>query len=180
MNNRREFEIAFVGLKPGVHEFEYEIGKEFFAKYGEQDFMDCSAKVKLFFDKKNSFFQLKFDIDGKVEVVCDRCSNALNKQLWEEFKIIVKLVENPETMNLQEDDPDIYYISRGESHLDVEGWIYEFVMLSIPLQRMCNEDEIGGEQCNSEVLEKLRKMEEEISKNAKPEWKGLENIKGLE
>ncbi|RZK46285.1 MAG: DUF177 domain-containing protein, partial [Pedobacter sp.] len=25
MSNRRNYDIAFVGLKPGIHEFEYEI-----------------------------------------------------------------------------------------------------------------------------------------------------------
>lgn len=179
MNNRREFEIAFVGLRPGVHEFEYSIDDKFFAAYGEQEFTNCSAKIKLLLDKKNGFLQLKFDIDGFADVVCDRCSNPLKKQLWEEFNIIVKMVEEPEAMNLTEEDPDIYYISRGESHLKIADWIYEFVSLSVPLQKMCDEEEMGGPQCNVEVLEKLREMEEEVNKQANPMWKGLDKFKGL-
>jgi len=65
-------------------------------------------------------------------------------------------------MNEREEDPDIYYISKGESHLHIAEWIYEFINLAIPMQKMCKEDEIGGAQCNKEVLEKLRKMEEGI------------------
>ena len=179
MNNRREFEIAFVGLRPGVHEFEYSIDDKLFAAYGEQEFTNCSAKIKLLLDKKNGFLQLKFDIDGFADVVCDRCSNPLKKQLWEEFNIIVKMVEEPETMNLTEEDPDIYYISRGESHLKIADWIYEFVSLSVPLQKMCDEEEMGSPQCNVEVLEKLRQMEEEVNKQANPMWKGLDKFKGL-
>jgi hypothetical protein len=30
MGKRREFEIAFVGLKPGIHEFTYEVDDSFF------------------------------------------------------------------------------------------------------------------------------------------------------
>ena len=180
MSNRREFEIAFVGLKPGVHEFEYNIDDKFFVSYGVQDFTSCTAKVKLYLDKKNGFLQLKFDIDGSAKVTCDRCSNPLIKQLWEEYNIVVKMVEEPEKMNLQEEDPDIYYISRGESHLKIADWIYEFVSLSIPLQKMCNEEEIGGEQCNVEVLAKLKKMEEDIAKQGNPIWKGLDKFKGLQ
>ena len=179
MSNRREFEIAFVGLRPGVHEFEYKIDDKFFASYGEQDFKNCTANIKLLLDKKSSFLQLKFDVDGAAEVVCDRCSNPLIKQLWEEYNIIVKLVDDPDTMNLQEEDPDVYYISRGESHLKIADWIYEFVSLSVPLQKMCDESEIGGPQCNKEVLEKLRQMEEEVNKQSNPMWKGLEKFKGL-
>jgi uncharacterized metal-binding protein YceD (DUF177 family) len=46
----------------------------------------------------------------------------------------------------------------GESHLNVEAWIYEFILLSIPTHPMCNEDEIGGPKCNKQVLEMLKKM----------------------
>ena len=63
---------------------------------------------------------------------------------------VVRVVEEPELMNDQEDDPDVYYISRGESHIDVANWIYEFINLSIPMQRMCGPDEIGGPSCNKE------------------------------
>jgi uncharacterized metal-binding protein YceD (DUF177 family) len=37
-------------------------------------------------------------------------------------------------MNEQEEDPDVYYISRSESHLHLAEWIYEFINLSIPMQ----------------------------------------------
>jgi len=180
MSNRRAFEIAFVGLKPGLHSFEYEIGDKFFAAYGEQDFSHCKATVKLALDKKQGFMLLKFDVDGSAAVTCDRCGNNLTLQIWDEFNIIVKMVDDPAVMNEQEEDPDIYYISKGESHLQVEDWIYEFINLSIPLQKRCSEDEIGGPLCNPEVLEKLKRMEEEIKKDGNPMWKGLDQFKNLE
>ena len=180
MNQRREFEIAYVGLKPGIHEFEYQIGDKFFAPYGEQDFENCTANVKLSLEKNNGFMQLKFDVDGSVNAACDRCGNTLPMQLWDEFNIIVKMVEDPEPMNEQEEDPDVYYISRGESHLYVGDWIYEFINLSIPLQKMCSKEDFGGPKCNTEVLEKLRKMEEEAQKDNNKAWKGLDKFKGLE
>ncbi len=33
MGNRHRFDIAFVGLKPGVHEFNYEVDDKFFADF---------------------------------------------------------------------------------------------------------------------------------------------------
>ena len=44
MNSRREFEIAFVGLKPGIHEFEYQITDRFFEAYQQQDFTNCDGR----------------------------------------------------------------------------------------------------------------------------------------
>lgn len=181
MGFKRQFEIAFVGLKPGVHVYEYNIDNKFFDVFAKPDFENCKATVKLSLEKHNGFMQLHFDIGGNANVWCDRCGNPLTKDLWEEFDVIVKLVENPDEMNEQENDPDIYYISRTESHLDVSSWIYEFVALSVPTQKTCTEEEFDeGSLCNKEVLHKLQQMEEEVAKQANPLWKGLDKFKNLD
>jgi len=123
---------------------------------------------------------LKFEIGGKMDVICDRCGNTLPLDLWDEFNILVKLVENHDIMNQQEDDPDVYYISKGESHLHIADWIYEFINLSIPIQRMCKEEDMGGPYCNKEVLAMLKKLNVEENKPENPLWKGLEKFKNLE
>ena len=180
MSSRREFEIAFVGLKPGIHEFYYRITDKFFEAYQQQDFRHCEANVKLSLDKKNGFMLLKFEVGGKIEIVCDRCGNMLPMDLWDEFNILVKLAEEPDTMNEQEEDPDVYYIARGESHLRVADWIYEFINLSIPIQRMSKPEEMGGPYCNKEVLDMLNKLtvKEDIPQSTV--WKGLEKFKDLD
>jgi uncharacterized metal-binding protein YceD (DUF177 family) len=175
---RRDFDIAFVGLKPGIHEFDYQINDKFFEAYQEQDFRNCRSIVKLTLDKKTGFMLLKFEIGGSLEVTCDRCgSTALPLNLWDEFNIVIKLVDDPEIMNEQEEDPDVYYISRGESHLHVSDWIYEFINLSIPMQRMCPEEDMGKDYCNKDVLAMLKTMEKPPEITDSSIWKGLEKIK---
>lgn len=183
MSSRRAFEIAFVGLKPGIHEYRYEIDDQFFEEFGDQGFKDVKAEVKLTLDKKASFMILKFEVGGKADVACDRCGNDLPLDLWDEFDILVKMVEDPDGMNEQESDPDVFYISRTESHIDVKGWIYEFITLSVPMQRMCPESEIGGPHCNKEVLARLANMDplkgegETGKKSSNSLWKGLDKFK---
>jgi uncharacterized metal-binding protein YceD (DUF177 family) len=180
MSSRRNYDIAFVGLKPGIHEFEYDIDDTFFADYQEQDFRNCIAHIKLTIDKNPGFMLLKFEVGGKVELTCDRCGNGLPLDLWDEFNIVIKMVEEPDVMNGQEEDPDIYYISKGESHLHVSEWLYEFINLSIPMQRMCGPDETGEPSCNKEALAMLKKLVPEDKPVANPLWKGLEKFKNLD
>jgi uncharacterized metal-binding protein YceD (DUF177 family) len=176
MANKRAFEIAFVGLKPGVHEYDYTVNDQFFVDKGATDFTNCTANVKLQLDKKSSFMLLKFEVGGKATADCDRCGNPLPIDIWDEFNMLVKLVDNPDEMNAQEEDPDVYYISRNESHIDVANWIYEFVQLSFPTQKMCAE--IGGSLCNKEVLAKLKAMEQSVIEIPSNDiWKGLEQFK---
>ncbi|MBL7742118.1 MAG: DUF177 domain-containing protein [Chitinophagaceae bacterium] len=181
MGHRREFEIAFVGLKPGIHNYEYEIGDKFFEAFQQQDFFHCKAHVKLALDKKSSFMLLKFEIGGSLDVTCDRCNNNLPLELWDEFNITVKMVEEPELMNSREEDPDVYYISNGESHIDVANWIYEFINLSIPMQRSCSYEKMDGPYCNKSAMDVLKKMstpKEEKKEN--PIWKGLKKFKDFD
>lgn len=177
MANRHEYEIAFVGLKPGRHEYVYEINDKFFAEQQPQDFTDTHVTVKLILDKKASFLMLKFEIGGTVTLLCDLCGNTLEKSLWDDFEVLVKMVDNPDEMNTSEEDPDVYYISRTESHINVAGWIYEFINLSIPLQRTCGENSDGSSKCNQEALDMLRKLNERNTENENPIWKDLDKFR---
>jgi uncharacterized metal-binding protein YceD (DUF177 family) len=177
---RREFEIAFVGLPQGVHQFEYLIDDKFFETYQEQEFKNCKAKVKITLEKGTSLLMLGFEVGGNLLSICDRCGNDFPITLWDDYKIIVKLVEDPEKMNAEEEDPDIYYIARTEGILHVKDWIYEFVNLTIPMQKMCTEEEMGGEKCNKEVLDMLKKINVNSIKVENNIWKDLDKFKDLD
>ena len=47
MANNRAYEIAFVGLALGVHEFNYEVDNKFFVEKGATEFTNGNANVKL-------------------------------------------------------------------------------------------------------------------------------------
>ena len=181
MSLRREYEIAFVGLKPGIHEFNYQVDDLFFEDFQEQDFKNCKAQVKLLLEKSSSsFLILRFEIGGSLEVICDRCNNNLPLQLFEEFVITVKMAEEPEIMNEQEEDPDVYYISKGESHLNVKTWIYEFINLSIPMQKTCEFENMDGPYCNATARALLNGMKVEGNEQENPIWNDLKKFKDLE
>jgi len=179
MSSRREYEIAFVGLKPGIHEDNYEITDKFFESYDKQDFSNCKAQIKLTLEKATSFMMLKFEVGGTVDVICDRCGNMLPIELWDEFNVLVKMVENPDEMNEKGEDPDILYISRTESHLHLAELIYEFIILSLPVQKMCRIEEMSGPYCYKEALEMLKKMNETNNQTNNPIWKDLDKFKNL-
>ena len=176
MAGRRDFEIAFVGLKPGHHSFEYDIDAYFFEEFSPQDFENPSVHIRLLLEKNTGFMILKFEVGGSVEVQCDRCGNKLPLDLWDEFEVLVKMTESPEVMNEEEEDPDVFYISRTESHIDVKKWIFEFINLSIPMHKMCKDAEMGGPDCNKEVLEQLAKMNPQPAED-KSIWKDLDQFR---
>lgn len=180
MSSQREYEIAFVGLKPGIHEFNYQVTDKFFEDYGEQDFKNIAVNVRLKLEKNSSFMILRFETGGSADVICDRCSNELPLQLLDEFTVTVKMAEEPEVMNEQEEDPDVYYIARSESHVNVKDWIYEFVCLSIPVHKTCEYENMDGPYCNPAAREILNRSRPQQSNGENPLWKGLDQFKNLD
>ena len=178
MISKRMYEIAFVGLKQGVHEFSYELHHDFFKEKSGEGIEEISANVKLMLDKNNGFMLLKFMVGGNAAVNCDRCGNPLKVDLWDEFNMVVKLTEEPQNANEEEEDADVFYIAKSESHIEVSDWLYEFVMLSIPTQNICSNDTAGKTLCNEDVLNRLNSMQVSIEeKKENSIWKGLEKFK---
>ncbi len=187
MNYRREFEIAWYGLATGVHEFAYELDDFKLDKIGfpKQDWYEkLAVSVKVKFDKKSSFFLLRFDIGGNIELPCDRCGDVYRLPLWEEFEMVVKLVSENEDAtrnNEDEENGDVVFIPRSQTVIDISEWLYEFVMLSVPIQHIHPNNDDGTSGCNQEALKLLNKMAEEAPKEQINNlWKGLEKLKNIE
>lgn len=189
MKYRRAFEIAYVGLKNGIHNYNYNIGKEFFdlVEADSSEFEAVDVQVAVEFNKHPNFFELKFGVNGSVDVPCDRCGDTFKLPLWDEFDLVVKLKEptGEEDEDETEDDGDIVFLSKSETVIDLSEWIYEFILLSMPMQKIHPLDESGASTCNKENLAILDKMsqqtldnETEIKEEAtKNIWKGLDAFK---
>ncbi len=174
MNPLRAFDIPFVGMKSGVHHFNYEIDNSFFQNFKESLVTKCKAKVALSFDKEESFFLLDFQIDGTVNVLCDRCGEPLDLAIENEQRLIVKLGE---VMDGKEADDDVIFISRNETLLNVAQFIYEFINLSVPLHKV-HPDKNGKSTCNKEVIKKLDELSPEHREaELNTTWSQLKQIK---
>lgn len=179
MKYHREFEIPWFGLKEGKHEFRYLVTKQVIEGLGfeNNDFQQLEAQVVLSLEKQNSFLQLHFDIGGFVEVPCDRCGDLFKMQLWDEFDLIVKFTSDMDEEEAEDmDEADIVFIPRSETILDVSGWIYEFILLSMPLQHIHPDLPDGTPGCNPEALKLLERMSPGDDKK-KSLWAGLEQFK---
>lgn len=176
MKYNREFEIAWQGLKPGLHTFIYDIDDKFMHERNpDNNYNNWNAKVNLIFDKHENFFMLHYDIDGSVMVPCDRCGDDFKLKLWDEFNMVIKLVGDEETDITEEDD--VVFIPRSETVIDISKWVYEYLMLSIPMQRIHPDKPDNTPGCNAVALNLLNKLSGPDETTYNPIWKGLENLK---
>lgn len=175
MDPLRQYEIAFVGLKQGVTNFNYHIDSSFFDLFPESLVHDASMDVALKFDKHQSFFELSFHFEGKAHLPCDRCGAGLNYPILSEYSIVVKFDEHRDGDN---DDSlaDVVYISPNETHFNVAQLIYEFANLSIPVHHITCDNLKGQKPCNQEVLDQL-KYQQQNEPFVDPRWDKLSKIK---
>ncbi|HEX5555425.1 MAG TPA: DUF177 domain-containing protein [Chitinophagaceae bacterium] len=176
MRPHKQFEIAFVGLKSGEHEFNYDIDDQFFISYAPQDFSESRIHIRLLLDKKHRFFLLKFEITGEVTVNCDRCGDPFVLPVWDEFNLVVRMVEDPAAVE-EDEDPNVAYIGLHESLLKVTDWVYEFALLSIPMQRVHPDSDKGESGCNKTALKMLDDMQHRAEEKKNPIWKDLDKFR---
>lgn len=175
MKGLREFEIPYVGLKVGIHKFEYDIDGKFFKFFEDSPIHDCKVRVKLDFEKKETFFILNFYIDGNVRTECDRCLIPFDKEIFGDYTCYIKFSENAASLS---DEDEVIFIGREETIIDVSHLIYEYIILCLPMQRWGCKAPGQEPQCNKEVLKYLAAEEEKSEGNEiDPRWAALKKMK---
>jgi uncharacterized metal-binding protein YceD (DUF177 family) len=123
---------------------------------------------------------LTFKISGTVKVNCDLCTGEFDLPLSGEYKLIVKVGGS----DSGDEDDDIITVAANEHELDLTQYIYEYIVLTLPIKRVHPEDKNGNSTCDKDMLEKVQKYitEEEKSDDndddeSDPRWDGLKGIK---
>lgn len=176
MKDLKEFDISFIGLKEGKHQFDYVIDSKFFDFYKYDEFNNSNVIVALVFLKKATLFELNFKFSGWVEVACDLTNELFQLPIDAEMDIIVKFGDE-----YNDDNEELLIIPHSDYKVNVAQFIYEEIVLSIPLKRV--HPGIADGTLKSDVLEKLKELEvkdqeeieeeEDSSKDIDPRWNKL-------
>jgi len=175
MKDLKEFDISFMGLKEGNHQFEYVIEKKFFDFFNYDEFYNSNIKVELSFLKKATMFELSFDLAGWVEVTCDVTNELFHQPIETSMNLIVKFGDE-----FNDENEDLIIIPYSDYKFNIAQYIYEAIVLSVPIKKI--HPGVNDGTLQSEVLEKLRELEikeedlEENNKEIDPRWNKLRNI----
>lgn len=175
----REYIIPFVGLKIGMHEFEFNVDDKFFESIEYSLIQKGNVHVHFTLDKKETMMIGQFRLDGVVHTACDRCSAPLKTRINGEYQLIYKFGNEPA------EDESLVIVYPEEFEINLKDSINEFVTVSLPA-RVVHENE---EDCDEEMLELLNEYminsnfheapettiedEEELD----PRWAALKKLK---
>ena len=179
MNKTKEFLIPFIGLKPGKHHFEYQISNAFFEIFDYHEFNDSNIKVNVVLEKKSTMLELSFKHNGTVNVPCDMTNEEFDLPIKGNMKLIVRFGDA-----FNDDNEELLILPHGEYQIDIAQYIYEMIVLSVPLRRIHPGVKDGS--LNTEALVKLKELtvkelkkenkKEQKEENIDPRWDKLKQL----
>ena len=174
MKVTNEFLIPFIGLKLGKHQFEYQISKTFFDLFDYDEFENANIKVNVTLEKKNTMLDVALKYSGTIHVPCDVTNEDFDLPVKGNLNLIVRFGEE-----FNNDNEELLILPIGEHQLDLSQYVYEMIVLSIPLKKV--HPGIADGTLQSKALEKLNEIKiKEATPVAKdnidPRWDELKKL----
>ncbi|MBD5194937.1 MAG: DUF177 domain-containing protein [Bacteroides sp.] len=136
------------------YEYDFRIGKDFFASRENSDVLDCDVDVHLVVRRHHESYELEFACDGELSAPCDRCLDPVSIPVGVDYDVKLKYGEEYDDTS----SDDLIIIPYGMTGFDVSPLIYDTLLLTIPLRCVHPEGE-----CNIEMSEVLRRHNNEAS-----------------
>ena len=148
------FIIPLNGLATGKNEFSWKVGKEFFETFDNSEILDAEIDVQVTVEKSGRYVGVDCEAFGSLVVECDRCLDELNLPVDVEILLSVKYGEEESSEEPHPGEREVIFIPETEAELDMSQIIYDYICLSIPLQRVHEDGE-----CNPEAIRHLKAEE---------------------
>ena len=174
MNDLKEYLIPFAGLKIGKHQFDYQLDNTFFGYFEYDEFNDASIKVTVVLEKKSTMLELDFKHKGTVNVPCDVSGEEFDMPIKGKLKLLIKFGEE-----FNDENEELLILPHGEFEVNVAQYIYESIVVLLPLRRIHPGIKDGS---LSEVIDKLNSLApgenkvQEHNNDTDPRWEDLKKL----
>ena len=128
----KAYDVEILRLNEGLYNLSFDVGDDFFSEFEDNDIVtkgELLANVLL--KKETGLIEVLFDINGKVELTCDRSLEKFDHSLQTSQTIVYKYGAEEKEVN-----EEIYIITRDTPKINLAQLIYEFILLAIPLKKI--------------------------------------------
>ena len=172
MSGSYPFVINFAGLKQGLHNFNFNIDKKFFEGYDYYDFKGVELITKVSFEKQERILNISFNTSGNVTVCCDVSMELFKMPVKSNFNLTIKFAK---VFNNENDE--ILVLPHGSHQINISKYIYEMVILSIPIKKV--HPGIKDGSLKSDLLQRLKLLEpkeKNFPSKIDPRWNKLKDL----
>ena len=163
--------IDLKALPQGNTTFEYKLDDEYFKAIDAPDVQRGELLSTLSVNRTDDFFELTFHTEGLVHIPCDVCLDDMEQSIDTDDRLVVKFGED------YSEDDELVTVVENEGILDVAWFIYEFIVLNIPIKHVH-----APGKCNPAMIEKIKEHSaarsgEEEEETVDPRWAALLQLK---
>ncbi|MGG6544515.1 UNVERIFIED_CONTAM: DUF177 domain-containing protein [Prevotella sp. 15_C9] len=164
--------IDLKGLNIGLNSFEFTLDNAYFKEVKASEVSEGSVRVSLDIVRtEDDFFTLDFREKGTVIVPCDLCLDPMEQPIETEQHLEAKFG------NVNSEDGDCVIVAENEGILDVTWYIYEFMVLAIPIKHVH-----APGKCNPAMIRTLNEHSaarsgEGTGTTIDPRWEALLKLK---
>ena len=171
MKYLKQYCIPITELKQEVYSFDFNVDEKFFEQFENSEIKKGSAVVNIVLTKNSQNIILNFNIKGSVNVMCDRCLDYFDLPIKINEKLFF-VFSNEHKSSAH----DFIILNLNENEINVAQYIYEFIILNLPIKKIHPNDEFGNNACNKEMLEKLNSYTKKKETEIDPRWNKLKNL----
>ncbi len=174
MDRLVSYSLPIKGLNTGTHEFIFHVDGEFFAHFEHSPVKTADIELVLVLDKRPGIMTMEFDFSGTIDTECDRCLAPIHLPVADSQVVMVKYSEEE-----GQEDADVIFIHPETPALDVSEYVYEFIILSIPMIKTYDCQEENPPVCDQEMLLLLEQGIEPPQveeKEENPVWEKLKDL----
>jgi len=170
MSQKDDTTVRFSCLKSGRYSYDFDLGKEFFEGYKNEELCDGKVHISAVLEKNERVMMFEFRIEGEVTTLCDRCLGEIKVPIEGVEHLNVRLSDTETS-----DDENVAILPEGAYEIDLAQWLYEYVAVRIPMQHIHPEGECDNEVTKFISAEEEASGEEEVEID--PRWAVLKNLK---
>lgn len=105
---------------------------------GQQRRLHCHSDLSI--RRVGETFRVSADLTGYFTTSCHNCLEAVEQQVQSRLDLVIKRVMTPVADNLESRDDDLILVPKGESRLSLDQYIYENLVVNIPMRIACRAD----------------------------------------
>jgi len=167
------YSIPLAGLREARYTYEFSIGDDFFEAFEGSEIKRGELNAVVELQKCSAHLELDIVINGRAEVMCDRCLEFFYMPLSSANRLFVR-----QGKEWDEADPDMITMPLDEHEIDLSQFFYEYIHLALPLKRIHPDDGEGNSTCNPDMIRKLNDHLLHGEAEPDPRWDDLKKLTG--
>lgn len=168
MFSKKDYIIEFNKLVDGHNEFTFNLNRDFVNELsGHASDIVCDITASLVLTKRPTLFELHFQLNGQLKTTCDRCLKDLDLPVASTADLIIKISEYE-----RYDDDEIVYVTPQTIQFDVSQFLYDTLLVSLPIQRTC---ELANQTCEQEHTND-EQPDTDPDQTIDPRWEQLKKL----